>query len=98
VGFVRTNLRVASGIVYCSLTSGSGDQRSMSLLAFLHTSMNRLMAVGAEGNQILACIVAKLAAEADVVNLEMLRGATILASPAIPLEYLCAKSMVGCKK
>jgi len=63
----------------------------------LPRSMNLLMASGAEGNQILAGVVAQLAAEAKVVNLEMLRGATILAAPAIPLEYLRAKPTISCR-
>jgi len=55
------------------------------------------MALGAKRSQILAGIVAKLAAEANVVNLEMLRGATILAPPAISLEYFRAKPTIGCR-
>jgi hypothetical protein len=50
--------------------------------------MNLLMAARAERNQILAGIVALSAAEAKVVNLEMLRRATILAPPSIALKYL----------
>jgi len=61
----------------------------------LARSMNLLMAADAEGNQVLTGVVAQLTAEAKVVNLEMLRGATILAPPAIALEYLRAKSTIS---
>jgi hypothetical protein len=57
--------------------------------------MNLFMAAGAEGNQILAGIVSQSAAETKVVNLEMLCCATILAFPAIALEYLCAESAIS---
>ena len=63
----------------------------------LSDSMNLFMAVSAERNQILADIFAKPAAEANVVNLKILRGATMLASPAITLEYLRANSTICCR-
>jgi hypothetical protein len=61
------------------------------------TMMNLVMAIEAEGNQILASIIAESAAEANVVNLKILRGSTILASPAITLEYLRANSTICCR-
>ena len=60
----------------------------------LFESMNIVMAVGAERNQIFIRIIAKPAAEANVVNLEILRGSAMLAPPAITLEYLCANSTI----
>jgi hypothetical protein len=57
--------------------------------------MNLVMAVSTERNEILTTIVAQPAAEADVVNLKILRGTAMLASPAITLEYLCANSMIS---
>jgi hypothetical protein len=49
----------------------------------LFESMNIVMAVGAERNQIFIRIIAKPAAEANVVNLKILRGSAMLAPPAI---------------
>jgi hypothetical protein len=57
-------------------------------------SMNLIMAAGAKRNQIIVRIAAKPAAEANVVNLKILRRATLLASPAITLEYLRANSTI----
>jgi hypothetical protein len=70
------------------------DQPRSGLLWF--NSMNLIMAVGAKRNQIIVRILAKPAAEANVVNLQVLRGAAMLAPPAITLEYLCANSKIGC--
>ena len=60
-------------------------------------SMNLIMAVGAKRDQILPIIIAKPAAEANVVNLKILRGPTILASPSITFEYLRANSTICCR-
>ena len=55
------------------------------------------MAAAAQRNKIIVRILAKLAAEADVVNLKILRVPTVLASPAIALEYLHAHAMICCR-
>ncbi|MGA7626482.1 MAG: hypothetical protein WB630_16865 [Candidatus Acidiferrales bacterium] len=56
--------------------------------------MNLFVAVSAERNQILGSVVSKLAAEADMVDLKILRVPTVLASPAITFEYLRANSTI----
>ena len=50
---------------------------------FLNLSMNLAMAVSAERDQIRNSIIAKSTAEANMVNLKILRGSTVLAPPAI---------------
>ena len=60
-------------------------------ISVLCASMNLFVAVSAERNQILGSVVSKLAAEADVVDLKILRGAAMLASPAVTLEYSACK-------
>jgi hypothetical protein len=45
--------------------------------------MNLVVAVGTERNKILTTIFAKSASEANVVNLNILQRATMLAPPAI---------------
>jgi hypothetical protein len=58
-------------------------------------SMNLIMAAGAKRNQIIVRIAAKAAAEANVVHLKILRGPTMLASPAITFQYLRANSTIS---
>ena len=48
----------------------------------------------AKCNQVLRCIVPKMAPPLDVVNLQVFHRTAILTSPAIPLENLCAKQSV----
>ena len=53
--------------------------------------MNLIMAAGAKRNQIIVRIAARPAAEANVVNLKILRRATLLASPAITRLSTCVQ-------
>ena len=46
------------------------------------------MAAGAERNQVLSDIPAKLAPGLHVMNLQVLRGAAVLASPTISFQHL----------
>jgi hypothetical protein len=71
------------------------DQPRYGLLSF--NSMNLIMAVGAKRNQIFVRISAMPTAEANVVNLKILRGPTMLASPAVALKYLRANSTICCR-
>jgi hypothetical protein len=66
-------------------------------ISVLRASMNLFVAVGAERNQILGSVVSKLTAEADVVDLKILRVPTMLASPAITLKYLRADLTIRCR-
>jgi hypothetical protein len=59
--------------------------------------MNVVMAVGTERDQIIVRIAAKSAAEAEVVNLKILRGPTMLASPAVTLDYLHTHPTICCR-
>jgi hypothetical protein len=71
--------------------------RLSAIYAVLRVQMKLLMAPGAERNQIVICVVAEPAAKANVVNLKILRGPTMLASPAVTLQYLRANSMICCR-
>ncbi len=53
------------------------------------------MTAGAEGDEVGLGVVSKSAPGVDVVNLEVGRTAAVLATPAIALQYLLAKSTVG---
>ena len=66
-------------------------------ISVLRASMNLFVAVSAERNQILGSVVSKPAAEANVVDLKILRVPTVLASPAITFEYLRANSTICCR-
>ena len=57
--------------------------------------MNLSMALRAESDQILFGIVPRLAAKLSVVNLKIVHGAARLASPAVAVEHLVAKLVVG---
>ncbi len=56
---------------------------------------NILVAIHAQGEQILLGIVAQTAAWVEVMNLELGRTAAVLEAPAVPLQHLLAKSTVG---
>ena len=56
--------------------------------------MKSLMTVGAERNQIMTGILAKMAAEANVVNLKILRGSTMLTPPGVTLQYFHTDSAI----
>ncbi len=57
--------------------------------------MHILVTTGAEGDEVLFGIVAQSPPRLDVVDLEVGTTPAGLAAPAIPLQYLLAKSMVG---
>jgi len=57
--------------------------------------VNRLVAVGAQGNEIAIRIVAQLAPPLDVMNLESGGRATSPTAPAISLQYLSAQGVVS---
>ncbi|MGC1786360.1 MAG: hypothetical protein WA718_06440 [Terriglobales bacterium] len=52
------------------------------------------MAISTECDQILICVITQQAPRANVVDLEMLRTAAILASPAVALEHFGAELAV----
>jgi hypothetical protein len=56
--------------------------------------MHCTVACSAESNQILAGIIAGLAAKLSVVNLQIGHRAARLASPAIPAEHFVPKLIV----
>jgi len=49
------------------------------------------MTVTAQGNQVVQLVVSERTAKANVVNFELRRAPTLLASPAISFENLLAK-------
>jgi len=49
--------------------------------------MDITVAIGAERDQIFVCIVTQQASRANVMNLETIGTAAILASPAVALQY-----------
>ena len=53
-----------------------------------------LMTGGAQGNQVRVVVVALLAAELFVVDVQILSGATDLASPAIATQHLFSQLIV----
>jgi hypothetical protein len=57
--------------------------------------MHAIVAARTEGNQIPLIIVALLAPQLPVVDLQVLRRATKLASPTIPIQHLLTKLPVG---
>jgi len=57
--------------------------------------VNRLVAVGAQGNEIAIRIAAQLAPALDVVHLEPAQGAATLAAPAISFEDFLVQPAVG---
>jgi hypothetical protein len=57
--------------------------------------MGQLVASSAQGDQVLGAVRAKVAPRSDVVHLEILRGAAILATPIVPYKNLHAKHFVG---
>ena len=70
----------------------------MSTLFWIYRSpgaaMDVTVAISAERNQIFVCIVTQPTPRANVVDLEMLRTAAILASPAIAPEHFGAELTV----
>jgi hypothetical protein len=54
------------------------------------------MAASAKGNQVRVFIIALLAAQLLVVDLEISRRTADLASPAITSQYLFSEPVVGC--
>ena len=52
------------------------------------------MTAGAQRDQVFRAVVSKLAARLDMVNLQIFRGAAILAAPIIPGENLLAESFI----
>lgn len=57
--------------------------------------MHFSVAIGADGDQILALIVTKLAAQLDMMHLEVLRSSAVLASPAIARKYLATELLIS---
>ncbi len=53
------------------------------------------MTPGAERDEVLFGVVSQSASWLNVVNLKVGRPAAVLAAPAIALQHLLAKSMVG---
>jgi hypothetical protein len=49
------------------------------------------VAISAERDQIFICIVTQSASRASVVDLETIRTATVLASPAVALQHFGAE-------
>ena len=56
--------------------------------------MLSFVTAGTQGNQVRVVIIALLAAELLVVDLQVLSGATDLALPAIATQYLCSEVFV----
>jgi hypothetical protein len=52
------------------------------------SEMHLSMAVSAKTDQVLLGIVSEPASRLDVVNLELAKMPTVLAPPAVPLQYL----------
>ena len=52
------------------------------------------MAVGAKSDQVSLGIVSQPASRLDVVNLELAKMPTVLATPAVPLQYLLPQTSV----
>ncbi len=57
--------------------------------------MGILVTFYAEGDEVLLGVVAESAPGVDVVDLEVGRAAAVLAAPAIALQHLFAKLVVG---
>jgi len=57
--------------------------------------MNLFMALSTKCNQILFMIVARAAAEFEVVDLQVLHAPADLAAPAVALQYLPVKCAVA---
>ena len=53
------------------------------------------MTFSAQRNQIVEVVVSECAAKPYMVNLKLTRAPTLLASPAISVEYIPAKYTVG---
>ena len=53
------------------------------------------MAIGTERDQIFVCIVTQPASRMDVVYLEMIGTAAILASPSVALQHFGAEFAIG---
>ena len=53
--------------------------------------MDVTVAISAERDQIFICIVTQSASRANVVDLETIRTATVLASPAVALQHFGAE-------
>jgi hypothetical protein len=49
----------------------------------------------AKGDQIVELVVPQLASLSEVMHLQVLRRTAILASPAVPVEYLLTEGLVG---
>ena len=56
--------------------------------------MSQLVASGAERDQVFGAVMPELTPQLDVMNLQVLDCATILAAPSIPLENLPTKDLV----
>jgi hypothetical protein len=52
------------------------------------------VAISAECDQIFVCIVTQQASRANVVNLEMIGTAAILASPAVTVQHFGSESAI----
>jgi hypothetical protein len=53
--------------------------------------MDATVAISAERNQIFICVITQSASRANVVDLETIRAATGLASPAVALQHFGAE-------
>jgi hypothetical protein len=53
------------------------------------------MALSAEGNQVLFCVIAGMAAEFFVMHFELRHCAAVLTPPAIAAQHLIVKFLVG---
>ncbi len=58
-------------------------------------AMGFLVALGAEGDEVLFGIGSQPAPGMDVVDLKIGHPAAVLAAPSVPLQHLLAKSTVG---
>jgi hypothetical protein len=61
----------------------------------LGTEMNFSMTDTAKGDEIFFHVSSQLAARLDVMDLEIFRTSATLASPAITVEYLLTKPLIG---
>ena len=74
-------------------------QRNVSLQAGLvmaSFSMHLFVAFGAECDQVLFHIATRLAAELEVVDLQILHATADLASPAVALQHLLMQVAIAC--
>ena len=57
--------------------------------------MDLLMGLGADGDEVLFCIISHVAPQLDVVNVQIRLAAAVLAAPAGPAQHLLASLLVS---